>query len=100
MAQPMFPVTRYYDCCTGHDACPPIPLMTSSEDVIVNNRGCGRRDDLYYLHGCPAHAPHSDIIVGGSKTVFVNGRPMARITDPVVIGGSVMEGSENVFCGD
>ena len=55
--------TRQGDCCTGHDACPPVPLVEYSSDVKIN------------------------------------GRPAARIGDAVSIGGSVQDGSGDVFIG-
>ncbi len=93
-------VTRLGDKCTGHDACPPISLKTSSSNVFVNGKGIGRKTDIYNAHGCDIHAPHNDIIVDGSGTVFANGLPVARIGDSVEIGGTVMEGSSNVKVGD
>lgn len=34
--------TRQGDNCTGHDACPPVPLVEYSGDVNINGRGAGR----------------------------------------------------------
>lgn len=34
-----------------------------------------------------------------SSSVFINGRPAARIGDAVSIGGSVQDGSGDVFIG-
>lgn len=91
--------TRLDDKCTGHDACPPVTLKTASPNVIVNGKGFGRKTDLYNSHGCIEHPAHSDIIVGGSSTVYVNGLAAARINDEVSIGGTVMESSTNVKVG-
>lgn len=55
--------TRLGDNNTGHDACPPVALVSASGDV------------------------------------FINGRPAARIGDSVSCGGSVAEGSPDVFIG-
>lgn len=92
--------TREGDLCTGHDACSPMPLVTYSPNVFINGKGAGRYKDIYEPHGCIAHATHQDSIAGGSSTVFINGLPAARIGDPVTLGGTVMEGSEDVFIGD
>jgi uncharacterized Zn-binding protein involved in type VI secretion len=35
----------------------------------------------------------------GSSTVFVNGKPIGRVGDPVACGGLVAEGSPNVLAG-
>lgn len=92
--------TRLNDNCTGHDACPAVPLVTASSNVFTNSRGAGRITDKYETHGCPAHVPHQDYIDAGSGTVFINGLKAARIGDAVNLGGSVAEGSDNVFIGD
>lgn len=91
--------TRHWDHDTGHDACPPRGLDSHSEDVFINGRGAGRVGDIYILHSCPAHSPHSGHIAAGSSSVFTNSRAAARIGDPVSCGGSVAEGSEDVIIG-
>ena len=64
--------TRKGDQCTGHDACPPVPLVEHSPDVNINGRGAGRVGDHYAAHGCVAHPGHQDVIAAGSSTVFIN----------------------------
>lgn len=91
--------TRKGDQCTGHDACPPVPLVEYSPDVNINGRGAGRVGDHYAAHGCVAHPGHQDVIAAGSSTVFINKKPAARIGDAVSIGGTVKDGSGNVRIG-
>lgn len=91
--------TRRNDTCTGHDACPPVPLVEFSPDVNVNGRGAGRMGDHYATHGCVTHPGHQDVIAAGSGTVNINGKPAARVGDSVSIGGSVQDGSGDVFIG-
>ncbi len=91
--------TRLNDNCTGHDACPPVPLAEGSPNVFTNGRPAGRRGDHYASHGCVSHPGHQDVIAAGSSTVFINGRPAARKGDAVSIGGAVQDGSGNVFIG-
>ena len=91
--------TRLGDLDTGHDACPPRSLVTASPDVIVNGKGAGRVGDSYAPHGCDVHPIHTGTIASGSRTVFINGRAAGRIGDPVSCGGSVAQGSSNVFVG-
>jgi len=67
--------------------------------VAVNGRGAGRAGDHYAAHGCTVHAAHQDAVAAGSASVFINGRPAARIGDPVSLGGSVRDGSGDVFMG-
>ena len=91
--------TRKGDQCTGHDACPPVPLVEYSPNVRVNKLGAGRVGDHYSVHGCVSHPGHQDVIAAGSSTVFINGRPAARIGDAVSISGTVQNGSPNVRIG-
>lgn len=91
--------TRLGDNSTGHDACPPVPLVTASDNVFINGKGAGRVGDTYASHSCPAHSPHAGVITSGSSTVFINGRAAGRIGDAVSCGGTVAEGSGNVFVG-
>ncbi len=91
--------TRLGDMDTGHDACPPTALVTASSNVFINGRGAGRVGDSYAAHGCINHPSHSGVIASGSSSVFINGRAAGRIGDAVSCGGSVAEGSGNVFIG-
>lgn len=91
--------TRLDDNCTGHDDCGPVPLITSSPNVLINRRGAGRKTDIYASHGCLVHPPHNDVIAKGSATVFINGLEAGRVGDDVSIGGNVQDGSPNVIIG-
>lgn len=93
-------VTRLNDKCTGHDACPPVPLVEGSPNVYLNGRPAGRIGVHYSVHGCISHSAHQDVITAGSSKVFINGKPAARIGDAVSLGGAVQDGSDNVFIGD
>lgn len=91
--------TRQGDNCTGHDACPPVPLVSCSSNVIINGKGAGRQTDQYSAHGCVTHPGHQDVISAGSLKVVINGLPAARVGDAVSIGGAVQDGSPNVIIG-
>lgn len=91
--------TRKGDCCTGHDACPAVPLAEGSPNVFINGQPAGRVGDHYTSHGCVTHPGHQDVIAAGSSSVFINGRPAARVGDSVSIGGAVQDGSGDVFIG-
>lgn len=91
--------TRQDDCCTGHDSCPPVPLVEGSPDVFINKKPAGRVGDHYASHGCISHPDHQDVIAAGSSTVFINGKPAARVGDAVSISGAVRNGSGDVFIG-
>lgn len=90
--------TRKTDCCTGHDQCPPRPLAEGSPNVFKNGLPAGRAEiDHYALHGCKDHLPHTGVIVGGSKTVIINGYHAGEVGNTVSCGSSVKEGSPNIF---
>ncbi len=91
--------TRLGDSCTGHDGCGSTLLIECSPNVNINGKGAGRLGDSYAAHGCIVHPSHQDKIAAGSSMVFINGLPAARIGDAVSIGGSVRDGSNNVFIG-
>ena len=91
--------TRLNDNSTGHDVCPPVPLVEGSPNVIINGRPAGRLGDHYASHGCVIHPGHQDVIAAGSSKVVINGRPAARVGDAVSIGGAVQNGSGNVIIG-
>lgn len=95
----MSSATRLGDQDTGHDDCPPTALVSASTDVFINGKGAGRVGDTYAPHGCHVHPSHSGSISSGSSTVFINGRKAGRIGDAVSCGGSVRDGSSDVFIG-
>ena len=96
----MAKVTRLGDLGSGHDFCGDRNLASASSNVFINGKGAGRVGDSYTSHSCEDHPPHSGVIAGGSQTVFVNGRRVGRIGDGISCGGSVAQGSPNVFVGD
>lgn len=95
----MSKATRVGDDCTGHDACPAVPLVSGSPNVFINGKAAGRVGDPYSPHGCEDHSTHTPHIASGSSSVFINGIPAGRIGDSVDCGGSVAQGSPNVFIG-
>jgi len=46
------------------------------------------------------HHKGSRSIVSGSSSVFINGKPAARVGDAINCGGVIIQGSPNVFIGD
>ena len=91
--------TRLGDLNTGHDACAPVALAAGSPNVFINGRAAGRVGDSYAPHGCVNHPTHSGVIASGSSSVYINGKAAGRFGDPVSCGGTVAEGSSNVFIG-
>lgn len=94
------PAARRNDICTGHGCWPPRPNISASSNVFINSRGAHRLGDAWRKHCCPHLGCHSGVTATGSSSVFVNGRPAARVEDMVSCGSAIMTGSHNVFIGD
>lgn len=90
--------SRKGDQCTGHGCFPPRASTSGSGDVLINGIPALREGDSYASHSCGSSS-HGGAVDAGSGTVFVNGRQLARIGDPVDCGSAVSEGSSNVFAG-
>ncbi len=92
-------VSRLGDQCTGHAGFPPRPSTSASPDVFVNGIAAHRQGDSWAVHCNPTPSCHGSSLQAGSSSVFVNGKALARIGDPVACGSSVAQGSPNVFAG-
>ena len=93
-------VTRLGDSCSGHGCWPPRPSTGASPDVFVNGIAVHRQGDAWAPHTCPTiPETHDSVLASGSSTVYVNGKQIGRIGDPVVCGSTVASGSANVFAG-
>ena len=93
------PVTRFQDKCTGHGCYPPRRNSQASTNVFINGIGAHRQGDTWPPHGCSDCSPHSGTLANGSSTVYVNGKQLARIGDPISCGSRCAQGSVNVFAG-
>ena len=88
----------------GCPACPHPgvgPIVAASTDVLVNDRGAARQDDIGIHAVCCG--PNTFKVAKGSPTVYVNGKPFARMNDKTQhCGGSgpIIEGSPDVFIDD
>jgi len=93
-------VTRLGDSCSGHGCWPPRPSTGASPDVFVNGIAVHRQGDAWAPHTCPTiPETHDSVLAAGSSTVYVNGKQIGRIGDPVACGSTVATGSANVFAG-
>ena len=92
-------VARKGDICSGHGCFPPRPSTGASPDVYVNGIAVHRQGDGWATHGCGDCTPHGGNLSAGSSTVYVNGKQMGRIGDPVSCGSVAAQGSPNVFAG-
>ena len=92
-------IVRLNDKCTGHSCYPPRPCITASDDVFVDGKAVHREQDKWAMHACPNTPPHDGVLAKGSSTVYVNGKAIARIGDPISCGSKTRDGSQTVFAG-
>ena len=67
--------------------------------MYVNGKAAHRSGDGWGVHCNDVPVCHASALGGGSSTVFVNGKALGRVGDPVACGSSVASGSSNVFAG-
>ena len=91
-------MSRLGDITTGHGCHAPVIGATASENVMVNNMPAHKVKDTTVPHTCGSDV-HSDTMSVGSKTVNVNGSPAMQIGSLLTPGGTMAEGSHNVFIG-
>lgn len=88
---------RLGDECTGHGCFGPRVNDEASTDVFHNGLGAHRQGDHWVSHCCVVC--HDSVMAEGSSTVFINGRPAARIGDLLECGSAAAVGSPNIFIG-
>jgi uncharacterized Zn-binding protein involved in type VI secretion len=93
------PGSRIFDKCSGHGCYSPRPIITSSKNVWINNKGAARIGDWLMIHCCKNNC-HPGNIAKGSKSVLINGAGAARIGDKVNCRSTIITGSSDVFIGD
>ena len=94
-------------CTTGHGCDSVTTVLGGSPNVVVGNVGVLRKGDPLAKHTINQTPPllppcidhPSQVVNTGSATVFVNGKPIARVGDLVDIGGSITAGIKTVFAG-
>jgi len=91
-------VTRLGDGCTGHGCFPGRANTAASGNVFINGIGAHRQGDSWATHCC-GPVCHGSSLATGSSSVYVNGKQLARIGDPVACGSASAAGSGNVFAG-
>jgi len=89
---------RLTDRCTGHGCWPPRANAGASGAVFANSLGAHRVGDPWQPHTCPAiPETHASTQASGSPTVFVEGRPWARVGDAIACGSHNATGSPTVY---
>jgi len=88
---------------TGHGCTTVIGCKATQFSVLANGSAVLRPGDPLLPHTIPVCCPlrcvgHPAVINSGSRTVFAEGRPVARMGDSADLGAMIM-GSQNVFAG-
>ncbi|WP_224825767.1 PAAR domain-containing protein [Cognatishimia sp. MH4019] len=91
---------RISDVCTGHGCWPSRGNAQGSSDVYIEGLAAHRQGDAWLPHTCPSiPETHAGALGSGSSTVYVNGKQLGRVGDPVSCGSSVASGASTVFAG-
>ena len=87
---------------TGHICSSTTTLDTPAQSSVFNdNKLMARKTDKTVPHPFPPNPPcanHTAQVNVGSESVFVEGLPLARVTDSAD-AGEMTSGSSNVFSG-
>ena len=107
-------------CTTGHGCDTTTTVNGGSSNVIIGNKGVARKDDPLSDHtiaktdlglpyppeplcidhnGQKVNEGSATVLLQISATVFVNDKPIARVGDPVDIGGAITSGDSTVVAG-
>ncbi|WP_321473049.1 PAAR domain-containing protein [uncultured Paludibaculum sp.] len=71
------------------------PIVQGVETVITGNQ---KQSTVTHLCLCPG--PPTDPIAAGADTVLVANLPAARLGDPTIQGGIIVEGCQSVLIGN
>lgn len=100
---------------SNHDIHPvPIPKPAPagvSATVVINGLPAHHVGNTFIEHTIPMFPPppiHSDVIISGHSTVYINGAPAAVLAQSEIVaappgigvGSRVLKGSHTVFMGD
>lgn len=91
-------MSRLGDITTGHGCHAPVIGATASPNVMVNKMPAHKVGDTTVPHTCGTDV-HPDVMSVGAATVMVNGSPAMKIGGLLTPGGTMAEGSHNVFIG-
>ena len=86
----------------GAPHCTAYVIATGSPDVLIEGKPAARTGDVSSLHKMPGGkncVPHVSKIVSRTSSVFVNGRPLAQVGDPLTGCTVIAQGCVSVFVG-
>ena len=86
---------------TGHGCTTAIGCKATARTVLANGSKVLRPGDRLLPHTIPvgpACVSHPAVVNAGSRTVFAEGKPVARLGDSAD-RGAMIQGSDNVFAG-
>lgn len=89
-------VSRLGDITSGHGCHPPVIGATASPNVYVNGLPAHCATNTTVPHACGTDV-HPDVYTLGSAKVMINGQQAMPIGGTLLPGGTVAEGSHNVF---
>ena len=97
----MLPIVLLGHICTGHDNFPPRPNIAASPNFLVKGRGVHRQGDAWGVH-CRTVLPfdcHMSTMGSCGSLFLANGKPIARIGEPVNCGSFTAQGEGSVVTG-
>ena len=96
------PIAHVGSSTSGHSKCsPPSKLQTSGGNTnvfISTGSACvlvATKGATAVTHGCKDDPPHSDVVTGGSRTVMVGRKGIARKGDRLTKGARILSGKTN-----
>ena len=97
----MAAAARVGDSTTPHEDWSGGTISEGSANVVVEGAALSGVGDAGTPHShLPSLLPpHPTLVSGGSGTVLVNGKPVARVGDPMVCGSVISSGSGTVIVG-
>ena len=96
------PIATIGDSTSGHGPCnPPSTLVETggNKKVFAQRQLVVTIGGQAATHGCKDDPPHNDIVTGGSKTVMILKRWVARQGDKLDRGSTITSGFKNVTVG-
>ena len=78
--------------CSGHGPCPPRPNIEASPNFWVKGLGVHRQGDNW-----STHCLHGGVLAKGTANFLANGKPVAKVGDPISCGSVCAQGEPTVI---